>query len=126
MPEIISREERPLPGIEYSEISIPDENDLGTGTFTTVIEQRAMAKINPIMSSIINEPFFQMIITINSAEESATVLLGKAGNSPALSRKVFKIPEDTKISEPHNFKVIFREWDIKALELDGNELRATE
>lgn len=123
MTEIISREDRPLPGIEYSEISIPDENDLGTGTFTTVIEEKAMAKINPIMSSIINEPFFQMIITINSAEEEATILLGKAGNSPALSRKVFKIPEDTKINESHNFRVIFSEWDIKALELDGNELQ---
>jgi len=121
--EIISREDRPLPGIEYSEISIPDENDLGTGTFTTVIEQRAMAKINPIMSSVTNEPFFQMIMTINSAEEEATVLLGKAGNSPALSRKVFKIPEDTKIHESHNFKVVFSEWDIKALELDGNALQ---
>jgi hypothetical protein len=126
MPEIKSREDRPLPGIEYSEISIPDENDLGTGTFTTVIEQRAMAKINPIMSSIINEPVFQMIITINSAEEAATVLLGKAGNSPALSRKIFRIPEDTKINESHNFRVIFSGWDVKALELDGKQLMSAE
>lgn len=124
MTEIKSREDTPLPGIEYSEISIPDENDLGTGTFTTVIEQRAMAKINPIISSISNEPAFQIVITINSAEEEATVLLGKADNTPALSRKVFIIPEDTKIHESHNFKVIFSGWEIKALELDGNAVQA--
>jgi hypothetical protein len=126
MPEIKSREDRPLPGIEYSEISIPDENDLGTGTFTTVIEQKALAKINPIMSSIINEPDFQMIITINSAEEEVTALLGRADNTPPLSRKVFIIPEDTKIHESHSFQVIFSQWDIKALELDGKELQRVE
>ncbi|RJQ52384.1 MAG: hypothetical protein C4526_08205 [Nitrospiraceae bacterium] len=124
MAEIKNREERPLPGIEYSEIFIPDENDIGTGTFTTVLEQKALAKINPIMSSIINAPEFQLIVNINSAEEETTVLLGKADNTPAVSRKVFTIPEDTKIHEPHNFKVFFSGWNITALELDGNALEA--
>ncbi|MBI5742176.1 MAG: hypothetical protein HZA16_15865 [Nitrospirae bacterium] len=126
MTEIKSREDRPLPGIEYSEIFISDENDLGTGVFTTVVEQRALAKINPIISSIINEPEFQLVLNINSAQEEATVLLGKADNSPALSRKVFIIPEDTAIQEAHTFTINFSGWDIKTLELDGNKLQSAE
>jgi len=126
MTEIKSREDRPLPGIEYSEIFIADENDLGTGVFTTIVEARALAKINPIMSSIINEPVFQLILNINSAEEAATVLLGKADNTPALSRKVFKIPEDTRIQEAHTFTINFSGWDVKTLEMDGNELQLAE
>ncbi|RJQ45996.1 MAG: hypothetical protein C4538_07730 [Nitrospiraceae bacterium] len=123
MAEIKSREDKPLPGIEYSEIIIHDENDLGTGTFTTAIEKKALAKINPIISTIINEPEFKMIVTINSGEEEVTVLLGKAPNTPALSRKVFKIPEDTKIHESHDFRVIFSGWEITSMELDGNALQ---
>ena len=50
MSEVKSREHKPLPGIEYSEILIFDEDNLGTGIFTTVLEPSAMSKINPILN----------------------------------------------------------------------------
>jgi hypothetical protein len=55
MSGIKSRGEKPVPGIEYSEISIPDEKKLGTGKFSTVLEPGALSRINPIISSIIND-----------------------------------------------------------------------
>jgi len=53
MSEIKNRQDNPVPGIDYSEICIPDEHNLGTGTFTTVLEPGAMAKISPIISTIV-------------------------------------------------------------------------
>jgi len=122
MAEIRNREDKPLPGIDYSEILIPDEEDLGTGFFTTVLEPKAMAKINPILSSIRNAPEFQLMVNINLAEEAITVLLGKADNSPALSREVFKLPKKIDTSKTHQFDTIFRDWKITELRMNGNKL----
>jgi hypothetical protein len=122
MSEIRSREDKPLPGIECSEILIHDEDNLGTGVFTTVLEPAAMSKINPILSSIIHEPEFQLIVNINSAENEVTVLLGKADNSPASSREVFILPEKIDTSKAHQFDTIFKDWKITELEMNGEGL----
>lgn len=123
MAEVKSREDKPLPGIEYSEIHIPDDNNLGTGSFITVLDPKAMTKVNPLMSTIVNKPVFQLIISVNAGEEEITVLLGKADNTPASSRKVYIIPEETKTDESIHLKAIFGEWEITALEMNGNELK---
>ncbi len=122
MSEVRSRDDKPLPGIDYSEIHIPDEDNIGTGTFLTVLDPKAMTKINPIMSSIVNKPEFQLIMGINGAEEEATVLLGKADGNPAESRKVYKIPSETNRDNALQFKITFKEWDIMTLEMDGSTL----
>ena len=122
MVEIRSREDKPLPGIDYSEILIHDEEDLGTGVFTTMLEPKAMAKINPLLSSIRNAPEFQLMVNINLAEEAITVLLGKADNSAALSREVFKLPKKIDTSVSHQFDTFFREWKITELRMNGNRL----
>jgi len=122
MSEVKSREHKLLPGIEYSEILIFDEDNLGTGIFTTVLEPSAMSKINPILSSIINEPEFQLIVNINSAENAVTVLLGKADNTPASSREVFKLPEKFDTSKTHQFDSIFNDWKVIELKMNGESL----
>ncbi|MBI5097730.1 MAG: hypothetical protein HZB30_00630 [Nitrospirae bacterium] len=122
MAEIESREDKPLPGIEYSEIHIPDEDNLGTGIFTTVLEPRATAKINPIISAIRNVPVFQLIVNINSAENEVTVLLGKADNSPASSREVFMMPKIFDASMTHRLDAIFKDWKITELKMNGDNL----
>ena len=126
MAEIKSREEEPLPGITYSEINIPDESNLGTGTFVTVLEEGAFGKKNPIISSIMNEPEFVLILSMNVAIESATAMIGKSQNTQPLDRKVFKIPPDIDTKEVLNFKVIFDDWDIKGIEINGNNLEKVE
>ncbi len=122
MAEIKSRENNPVPGIDYSEIRIPHEQNLGTGTYTTVLEPNAMAKISPIISTIVNEPVFKLAVNIHLATNEITVLLGKADNSPALSRKVFKLPENIELSDGHRFEVIFKDWGIEELTMNGNSL----
>ena len=122
MSEVKSREHKLLPGIEYSEILIFDEDNLGTGVFTTVLEPDAMSKINPILSSIINVPEFQLIVNINSAENEVTVLLGKADNSPASSREVFILPKKIDTSKTHQFDTFFKDWKITELKMNGDAL----
>lgn len=123
MAEIRSREENPIPGVDYSSIHIPDEHNLGTGTFTTMVQAGAMAKINPIISNIMNEPYFLMIVTINLGIDQVTALLGKAHDEGPVSRKVFDIPKDINISEAHDFTVVFRDWDISGITLNGTSLK---
>ena len=126
MAEIRSRDNNPVPGIDHSEIYIPDEKNVGVGTFITVLEPNAMAKISPIISSIINEPVFQLIVSINLAIESVTVMIGKADKSPPLSRKVFKLPKEIELPDAHRFEVVFGNWDIESLKLDGENLEENE
>ena len=126
MAEIKSREEGPVPGISYSEIHIPDEKSLGTGTFMNVLEEGAFGKKNPIISSIMNEPVFVLIISMNIAIESVTAMIGKSQNTPALDRKVFKIPLDVDTKSILSFKVSFDDWDITGIELNGNKLKPVE
>jgi hypothetical protein len=123
---IKSRGHKPVPGIEYSEIRIPNEKNLGTGNFKTVLEPGALAKINPVVSSIINEPVFKLLVNINLADESVTALLGKADKSPPLSRRTFKLPKKFKVSDTHMFEVIFKDWKLKELKMNGKKLRLLE
>lgn len=123
MADIKSREDKPIPGVDYSEIRIPDEYYLGTGEFTTVVEPKALAKINPIISNVMNEPYFLMIVTINLGIDQVTALLGKAHDEGPISRKVFDIPKDINIDDPNDFTVCFKEWDITEITLNGNGLK---
>ncbi len=122
MAAIKSSEKNPVPGIDYSEIRIPDERNLGTGTFTTVLEPKAMVKMSPIISSIENKPVFKLIVNIFFSEKEVTALLGKADDTPALSRIVFKLPDEIDPSGTHRFKVIFKDWKIKELKMNRAKL----
>lgn len=122
MAKIESHDKKPVPGVDYSMIQIPDDNNLGTGTFTTVLEPNALAKINPIISSIQNEPVFQLIVSINLAIESVTAMIGKADNTPPLSRKVFSLPEEIAVKDAHRFDVGFKDWQIEEMSMNGAKL----
>jgi hypothetical protein len=124
MAEIRSKEENPVPGIDYSEIRIPDEKNIGTGTFKTVLIPAAMNKNNPIISTIINVPVFQLLVNIDSKKYEVTVLLGKADKSPALSRKVYELSEKIDFLKAHSFTVKFINWGIKDLKMNKKSLRS--
>ncbi|MBI4843830.1 MAG: hypothetical protein HY809_05830 [Nitrospirae bacterium] len=126
MPEIKSRDEAPVPGIDYSEIHIPNDNDLGTGTFKTVLKEDIMGKINPIISSIANEPDFLMLLTINTAIEEINVMLGKTEKEPPLSRVIFRMPKAIENKSAHTVDAHFKEWKVTEVELNGQKLEAIE
>lgn len=122
MGAISSREKNPIPGVDYSEICFPDEFYLGTGIFTTIVEAGSLKKMSPIISNVLNEPYFLMIVTINLGIDQVTVLIGKAHDEGAINRKVFNIPKDIVVEDSHDFTVAFKDWEIKALLLNGKEL----
>ena len=126
MAGISSREQNPIPGVEYSEISIPDDENLGNGAFTTMLEPKALKKNNPIVSSIQNEPVFLLIVSINLAIEQVTAMLGKSHSTSPECRKVFNIPKEIDFHKAHDFTVTFRDWDIKEIKLNGENLAPSE
>ena len=126
MAEIINREANPIPGVDYSEIRIPDEYSLGTGEFSTVLEPKALAKINPIISNVMNDPYFLLIVSINLGIDQVTAVLGKTHDEPPISRKVFNIPKDIDVKNAHDFTVSFIEWEVSEMKLNGDKLELAE
>lgn len=126
MAEIINREAHPVPGVDYSEIRIPDEFSLGTGEFTTMLEPGALAKINPVISNVMNDPYFLLIVSINLGIDQVTAVLGKTHSEPPISRKVFNIPKDIKVENANDFTVGFKEWDVDEIRLNGDKLDPAE
>ena len=126
MAEIKHREDNPIPGVDYSEIRIPDEHDLGTGEFTTMLPKKALSKMNPIISNVMNDPYFMLIISINLGIDQVTAVLGKTHDEPPISRKVFNIPKDFNVEDAHEFTVSFKEWDVTEMKLNGKEMEIAE
>ncbi len=122
MGEINSREKNPIPGVEFSEIHIPDEFSLGTGKFITMVEKGSLKKMSPIISNVMNEPHFLMIVTINLGIDQVTAMIGKSHDEGAIDRKVFNIPKEIIVENAHDFTVIFKEWDITDVKLNGKKL----
>ena len=122
MAEIRNRQNNPRPGIDYSEIYIPNDQDLGTGTYTTVLQPNALAKKDPIMSLALNAPVFQISVNINPATEEIPVLLGKADGSPPISRKVFNLPQNIELTDAYTFEARFENWQVTELTLNGVSL----
>lgn len=123
MTEIRNRQNNPGTGIKYNEIYIPNDQNLGTGTYTTVLQPNALAKPDPIISIIINVPVFQLSVNINPATRKIPVLLGKADNSPPSSRQDFNLPENIILSASYKFEVNFADWKINELILNGIRLQ---
>ena len=121
MGEVRNRQDKPGPGIVYSEIYIPDDQNLGRGKYTVVLEPNALAKKDPIMSLVFNPPKFQISVNVNPATKEIPVLLGKADGSPPVSRVVFSLPRDIKLSSTYTFEVHFDNWKVQELIL--NEMR---
>lgn len=122
MPPIKHSQPNPSPEIEYGELNIPDDQNLGEGRFITVLRPRALIANKPIMSIMINVPVFQISFNINPQTNLVPVLLGKADNSDPLSRKVYRIPQDIDKIKRITIVASFKNWKITSLTLDGNPL----
>ncbi len=118
MPEI--RQQRPggSGAMERAEIHIPDDKDLGTGTFTSVSRPDSLPSPKVIVSSMVNPPSFQLSLTINPSG-TIPVLLGRADGSPPKSSKKYRLPSELDSSKSHELLVRFKSWEITSLELDG-------
>ena len=66
------------------------------------------------------------MVNINLSTETVTSLLGKADKSPHLCRETFKLPKKFKVSDVHTFDVVFKDWKIKSVKMNGNLLQPIE
>lgn len=119
MSEIRSRQENPAPQILYTEIFFPDHEDLGTGTFSMVVQEHAFDEKRKIVGGVNNPPKFQLSVNINLQSEEIPVLIG---HSDPETREVFYLPGYTDPEDQHEFELEFEDWEITSLTMDNLEL----
>ena len=95
-----------------------NDQNLGTGQYTTVLQPNALAKRDPIISLALNPPMFQISVNINPATNEIPVLLGKADGSPPASQKIFTLPQNIRLADAYTFEAFFENWQIKELTLN--------
>lgn len=122
MPAVQHRQKKPGQGIEYSEISIPDDKDMGTGTYTAAVMSAALANPNPIIARLVKTPEFQLSLNINSAISKIPVLLGRADTDTPTSRVVFELNHEKLKPGVNVFRVQFKGWLIQKLLLNDEPL----
>ncbi len=122
MPEIKHQQLNPSPEVSMSEIHIPDNSDLGTGTFTTIFSPNSLPPAKVIGSIIVNAPKFQISAAVNPNLE-IPVLIGKADNTDPIHKTVFRLPDNITKGDEHTLIINFAGWRILAATLDGIQLQ---
>lgn len=120
------RQQNPSPEIEYSVIAIPDEKNLGTGRFITVLKANVLSSAKAISSIIVNLPAFQISVNINPGTREIPVLLGRADGTDPTSGRLFILPSTVIPQVTHEFVAKFENWQVTGLELDGQPLAEQE
>jgi len=126
MSEIKRRQTNPSPEIDYAEIHIPDDRNLGTGSFVNVTKRGALAGAKAVSSIMVNPPVFQISVNFNPSTNEIPVILGFADGSYPISRKTYFFPENLNVSDSHEFKVTFKDWEITGLSMDSGLLELKE
>jgi hypothetical protein len=123
MAEFSHRQDRPGPHVHYGEVRFPDEQELGTGTYTVAVEPDALTAPKPVAAVLINRPVFQLALEINPQSHEAVVTFGRAdGEEPAI-QSVYRLPESARPGDgPVVFVVSFERWTVRRLTMDGQEL----
>jgi hypothetical protein len=120
MPAIKHQIPNSCPEISLGEIHIPDDRDLGTGTFTTTFSPSALPPVNAI-SSMIKGPSFLITATVNPNLE-IPVLLGVSDGTPPKHAVTFVLPDVLLPVESHVLVVRFARWRVMTATLDGVRL----
>jgi hypothetical protein len=119
VPEMNHQQSNPSPETSSSTIHMPDDADVGTGTYTVVFKPNVLPASKSIMSAIFNAPTFQLTATINPNGE-IPVLLGNTTEEPK-HRVVVRLPAGLSRAA-HTLKIEFANWRIETISLDGQRL----
>ena len=123
MPEIKHQQRNACPEISLGEIHIPDDADLGTGTFTTTFSPRALPPTTKVIFSvIINDPGLQVAATVNPNSEIA-VALGRADGSNPRDVAIFILPRGVTKRASHTLRIEFADWCILSASFDGQPIQ---
>jgi len=101
--------------VESSEIHIPDDSDVGTGTFTVTLKPKVLPSSKVFWATIIHPPDMQITSTFD-ASMNVTVQLGR---TEPYERKTFRIPASVEPDHVHILVVNFSKWKITGASLDG-------
>ena len=118
MPEIKHQQLDASPEILSAEIHIPDDKDLGTGTFTINLAPKALTPAKVISSAMVNRPNFQISVTVNPNGNVAVML----GRTNPLDSAIFRLPQDVKRGPAHTLTIQFTAWHIFSASLDDAPL----
>jgi hypothetical protein len=121
MPEIRHQQPGAGPEVSLAEIHIPNDADLGTGTFTTLLVDRALLSNKVIASVMVNAPAFQVSVTINPNRDIVT-LLGRADSPTPQSKVVFRLPNGLDFRPALRLVIAFAGGQIVAGSINGQPL----
>lgn len=121
MPAIKHQVHNSSPEISLGEIQIPDDADLGTGMFITILKPGTLPAANVIGSVMIKQPVFQVSVTINP-NGRIPVNIGVADGSTPRHTLTFILPQKIDSASRHTLTVHFAKWHIVAATLDGENL----
>ena len=121
MPEIRHQVPGSAPGVQFAEIHIPNDEDWGTGTFTTIFAPDAFSSGHVVASVMFNLPTFGISVTVNP-NRYIPVLLGRADGSPPTARKTFVLSVAFDASMRHICMAAFGDWQVLDLTMDDAPL----
>ena len=123
MAEFSHRQDRPGPQIHYGEVRFPDEQDLGTGTYSVAIESAALAGEKPVAAVVLNRPVFQLALEVNPQSREAVVTFGRADGAETVVQEAYRLPDGPVTGNgPALFVVWFERWAVRKVTLDEREL----
>ncbi len=121
MPEIRHQQPGGSPELSLSEIHIPNDSDLGTGTFTNMLAPRALLSDKHIASIMANPPVFQISVTINPNRD-IVALLGRPDSKTPQNKAVFRLPMGLDFRQALRLVIEFAGGRIIAGSINGQPL----
>lgn len=113
--------QHPAPGIECSEIVLTNgEQDLSEGYFVTLFELNAFKKPKPVISAVMNPPFFQLSVNVDpqNIPPRAVVLLGDTISDPK-NEKMYEIPAEIDLSTIREVRVDWKKGEIISVSINN-------
>ncbi len=124
VPEIKHQQPSDSPEISFAEIHIPDDEDLGTGTFTTTFVPSVLPPVKAI-GLMVKSPTFQISVTVNP-NLNVNVNLGLADGTRPKDSGSFFLPKEIEPSIAPVLTIRFAKWCIVSATLDGDPLTSLE
>lgn len=118
-------QQNPSPDVEKSEIILNNgESDLTEGSFMTLLKPNVLSKKQPIVSSIVNPPLFQISVNLNpqNSPPRMVVLLGDAVSDPK-DKETFEIPSDLDLTKSHEIKVEWKNTQISGVFINNKQVK---
>jgi hypothetical protein len=120
MAEMRHRQPSPAPGLAFSEIMLPDEKDVSTGTYTIGIKSGVLVGKDKIVAAVINAPRFQIEVSIDPQTRIVRAAVGPA-NAPVTKREI-ELPDNLDRKAAHTLEIRFKNWNVTDILIGNRKL----